>query len=159
MNLSPTGEKFIKHFESCELIAYPDPGTNGEPFTIGWGHTGSDVCEGMVWSQEYADKMFICDIAPREDSVNSLLIVEVTQWQFDALVSFVYNLGAGAFSGSTLLRKINDRDYAGAANEFPRWNRAAGRIMRGLTRRRYAERALFEGESLEDALRIGREAA
>lgn len=159
MNLSEDGARLIKHFESCQLIAYPDPATGGAPWTCGWGSTGPDIFEGIVWSQSYADKRFEESLVSREQAVNKLVSVPLEQHQFDALVSFVYNLGAGNLASSTLLRKLNAKDYAGAANEFVRWNRAAGRIMRGLTRRRYAERAFFNGLPLSEALEIGERAA
>ncbi|EDH9820259.1 TPA_asm: lysozyme, partial [Salmonella enterica subsp. enterica serovar Typhimurium] len=78
-----------------------------------------------------------------ENDVSRLVKVKLTQGQFDALVSFAYNLGARTLSSSTLLRKLNSGDYAGAADEFLRWNKAGGKVLNGLTRRREAERALF----------------
>lgn len=159
MKLSADGAKLIKHFESCKLIAYPDPATGGAPWSCGWGQTGSEIFRGIVWSQAYADRMFDEHCADLASSVASAVEVEVSQHQFDALVSLTYNIGIGALRGSTLLRKLNLGDYNGAAAEFVRWNRAAGQIMRGLTRRRYAERALFEGEPVDEAIRIGTESA
>lgn len=82
-------------------------------------------------------------LAPREFAVNQSVRVPLTQNQFDALVSFVYNVGVAAFKGSTLLRKLNNRDYAGAADEFLRWNKSGGKALGGLTRRRAAEKAMF----------------
>lgn len=159
MKISDNGIGLIKHFEKCRLIAYPDPATGGDPWTCGWGQTGSDIFEGMVWSQEYADRRFVAELEKVSSTVLGLLKVDATQGQFDALCSLAYNLGAGNVGKSTLLRKLNAGDVSGASAEFPKWNRANGQIMRGLTRRRYAERALFDGESLADAIRIGSEAA
>jgi lysozyme len=159
MKLSDDGAKLIKHFEACKLIAYPDPGTGAAPWTCGWGSTGTDIFDGVVWSQAYADQRFLDDSVPFEQAVEKCVLAPLTQAQFDALVSLAYNIGPANLRGSTLMRKLNERDYATAASEFVRWNRAAGQIMRGLTRRRYAERALFEGELVDEAIRIGTEAA
>jgi lysozyme len=153
--LSPIGEGLIKHYEQCRLVAYPDPGTGGAPWTCGWGTTGSDIYEGVVWSQHYADQRFVLHIASYERGVADLLKVPVTQGQYDALVSFAYNCGLGSLGSSTLLRKVNVRDYAGAGAEFPRWDKAAGVPMRGLKRRRHAEMAVWNGASLADAIAAG----
>ena len=85
------------------------------------------------------------DLVQYEDAVKRAVRVPVNENQFAALVSFTYNIGAGSLSRSTLLRKLNDGDYAGAADEFPRWNKAGGRVLNGLVRRRAAERELCEG--------------
>lgn len=143
MKISNNGKKLIKSFESLELIAYPDPGTGGAPWTIGWGHTGPEVKSGLVWTPAQADAAFDSDIAQFERDVASLVKVPLNQNQFDALVSFAYNCGSSNFASSTLLKKLNAGDYDAAADEFPRWDKAAGKVMNGLTRRRNAERTLF----------------
>lgn len=142
MNISDAGIALIKEFEGCKLTAYPDPGTGGEPWTIGVGHTGN-VFPGDVITQDRADALLREDLGRFEKCVNAALTVTVSQPQFDALVSFAFNLGCGAMAGSTLMRKLNAGDAAGAGTEFRHWNRAGGAVMAGLTRRREAERDLF----------------
>lgn len=147
MRISEKGITLIKEFEGCSLTAYPDPGTGGAPWTIGYGWTrpidGKPVRRGMTIDQATAERLLRTGLVSYENDVSRLVKVELSQGQFDALVSFTYNLGARALSASTLLRKLNGGDYAGAANEFLRWNTAGGRVFNGLTRRREAERALF----------------
>lgn len=143
MKTGSQGISLIKQFEGCRLNAYPDPATGGAPWTIGYGHTGNDVRPRMVWTQVQADSALISDLAQCERAVSRLVKVNLTQNQFDALVSFVFNVGSGNLQSSTLLRKLNSGDYRGAADEFPRWNKAAGKVMAGLTKRRAAERELF----------------
>ena len=142
MKIAQAGKSLIQSFEQCRLSAYPDPGTGGEPITIGWGHTGG-VKLGDTCTQEEADSWFATDLASFEDCVNDALEKEPTQNQFDALVSLAYNIGCKAISGSTLVRLLNSGDIDGAASQFARWNKAGGKVMNGLTRRREAERALF----------------
>lgn len=145
MKTSNQGINLIKHFEGLELEAYPDPATGGEPYTIGYGHTGKDVKLGMVITEERAEELLREDLERFEKHVEKKSDVELTQYQFDALVSFTYNVGPTNLSRSTLLKKLNECDFIGAANEFPRWNKAAGKVMRGLTNRRNAERLVFLG--------------
>jgi len=159
MRTSQNGIAVLKHFESCSLSAYPDPATGGAPWTIGWGHTGPEVIPGLVWTQAKADAQLLADLAERELAVSCSVTKTVNQGQFDALVDFVYNLGAGNFEGSTLLKLVNAGDMSGAAAQFARWNRAAGKPMRGLTRRRAAEAALFAGKTGTQAIAIGVAAA
>jgi len=162
-DLSDEGARLIQHFESCSLVAYPDPGTGGDPWTVGWGHTGTDVYPGCQITQDEADKLFRDDIFVFVKAVNDLLDgVNATQNEFDALVSFSYNVGADIDSDdiaeglgdSTLLRKFKTGDVAGAADEFPKWNKAGGKIMAGLVRRRKAERAMFVGHDWRAAAGI-----
>lgn len=143
MNTSDAGIAAIKRREGLELKAYPDPGTGGAPWTIGYGHTGRDVKPGMEIDENTAEALLVGDLASREKAVGRLVSVDLTQGQFDALVSLVYNIGERNFATSTLLRKLNAGDYEGAADEFLRWNRAAGRVMKGLALRREDERAQF----------------
>lgn len=143
MKLSQRGIDLIKQFEGYSSKAYPDPATGGEPFTVGYGHTGKDVKPGMVITAEQAEKMLRDDVAKFESGVSALLKVPTTQGQFDAMVSLAYNIGLGNFGKSTLLRKHNEKCYSCAAGQFPVWNRAAGKVMNGLTRRRNAERDMY----------------
>lgn len=143
MKLSQAGKDLIKSFEGMELRVYPDPATGGEPYTAGYGHTGGDVKPGMKVTQAMADAWFDKDIERFESGVSKLLTAPTTQSQFDAMVSLAYNIGLGNFGKSTLLRKHNEKCYSCAAGQFPAWNRAAGKVMNGLTRRRNAERDVY----------------
>lgn len=142
MKLSQRGIDLIKQFEGYSSKAYPDPATGGAPWTIGYGTT-KGVKPGMVITAEQAEKMLRDDIAKFESGVSALLKVPTTQGQFDAMVSLAYNIGLGNFGKSTLLRKHNEKCYTCAAGQFPAWNRAAGKVMNGLTRRRNAERDMY----------------
>lgn len=139
MKTSAVGVALIKGFEKCRLTAYRDA---VGVLTIGWGHTGK-VWLGMVVTQEQADALLAADIQRFESGVAELLKVPVTQGQFDALVSFAFNCGLRNLGSSTLLRKLNAGDVQGASAEFPRWNKAGGSVLRGLTLRREAEQKLF----------------
>lgn len=147
MQTSHEGIALIKGFEGCRLTAYPDPGTGGAPWTIGYGWThpidGKPVKPGMTIDQETADRLLKTGLVSYENDVLKLVRVKLTKGQFDALVSFAYNAGSRALSTSTLLKKLNAGDIKGAADEFLRWNKAGGKVLNGLTRRREAERALF----------------
>lgn len=143
MKLSQAGKNLIKSFEGLELKVYPDPATGGAPYTAGYGHTGADVKPGMTVTQEMADKWFDSDVARFESGVSALLTAPTNQQQFDAMASLAYNIGLGNFKSSTLLKKHNAKCYQCAAGQFPAWNRAAGKVMNGLTRRRNAERAMY----------------
>jgi len=143
--------KLIQEFEGCakrrpdgSFEAYPDPGSGGDPWTIGWGSTGPDIKPGVVWTQEQCDARFTEHVAEFGTGVAAAIgDARTTQHQFDAMVSFAYNVGLGNFGSSTLLRKHKAGDYAGAAAEFARWNKAAGKVLPGLVRRRAAEAALY----------------
>lgn len=143
MKLSDKGLDLIKKFEGCELTAYPDPGTGGDPWTIGYGHTGPEVKEGLAITQSEADEYLKNDVMKFEEGVTDLLEVEVTQGEFDALVSFAYNCGLGALRSSTLLRLLNAGNKLAASQQFSRWDKSGGRVLAGLTRRREAERQTF----------------
>ena len=132
----------IKEFEGCKLEAYPDPATGGEPITIGVGHTGG-IKLGTTITQTQADEYLVSDVAHAANAINQMVSVDMTQGEFDALCSFAFNLGIGNLKSSTLLKKLNAGDKQGAADQFLVWNKAAGHVMAGLTRRREAERALF----------------
>lgn len=135
----------IQRFESCRLTAYPDPATKADPWTCGWGSTGSDIHKGTVWTQDQADNRLLLDVARFERGVKQLVTVPLTDNQLGALISFAYNVGIGALARSTLLKLLNAGAYEAASDQFARWNRAAGKVMAGLTRRRAAEKALFDG--------------
>ena len=144
MQTSEKGIALIKQFEGCKLTAYKD---SVGVWTIGYGWTqpvdGKPIRSGMTIMQETAERLLKTGLVSYESDVSRLVKVGLTQGQFDALVSFTYNLGARSLSTSTLLRKLNAGDYAGAADEFLRWNKAGGKVLNGLIRRREAERALF----------------
>ncbi|CAI0725895.1 Phage-related lysozyme (muraminidase) [Serratia proteamaculans] len=144
MQISKTGIELIKRFEGLELKAYQD---SVGVWTIGYGWTqpvdGKKICPGMVIDQATADRLLKCGVVQYEQGVNQLVKVKITQGQFDALVSFAYNLGLRSLSTSTLLQKLNAGDKQGAANEFGRWVNAGGKRLEGLVKRRDAERELF----------------
>lgn len=164
--------KLCEESEGNYLTAYPDPASplgkalrkanirvtgytslpgwqklSGAPWTIGIGHTGSvdgkPVAPGMTITKEKSYALLDQDAATAARAVNKSVVVPLNQNQFDALVDFTFNLGVGNFQSSTLLKKLNARDYRGAAEEFPRWNKAGGEVLAGLTKRRKAERSLF----------------
>lgn len=142
MKLSQRGIDLIKQFEGYSSKAYPDPATGGVPWTIGYGTTRG-VKPGMVITAEQAEKMLRDDVAKFGSGVSSLITAPTTQGQFDAMVSLAYNIGLGNFGKSTLLKKHNARCYTCAADQFRVWNRANGKVMNGLTRRRAAERQVY----------------
>jgi GH24 family phage-related lysozyme (muramidase) len=150
MNISPTGIALIKGFESCDLHAYPDPGTGGDPWTIGWGTTryanGKPVRPGDTVTQAEADALLNNDLVRFERQVTRAIgNAPTSQNQFDALVSFDYN--TGELLSSTLLRLHNAGDYAGAAREFGRWVHSDGKVLPGLIHRRAEEANLYEGHT------------
>nr|DAL10735.1 MAG TPA_asm: Lysozyme [Caudoviricetes sp.] len=148
MRISDKGISLIKQFEGLRLTAYQD---SVDVWTIGYGWTqpvdGKPIRPGTTIKEETAERLLRTGLVGYESDVSKLVKVKLTQGQFDALVSFAYNLGARTLSTSTLLQKLNAGDYAGAADEFPRWNKAGGKVLPGLTRRREAERALFLSDS------------
>ena len=137
------GMDLVQLSESTKLTAYPDPGTGGAPWTNGIGHTGPDVYPGQVIDHAQALVWLSHDVEDAADTVRRLVSVPLNQNQFDALVDLVFNIGEKQFASSTLLRKINAGDYAGAQEQFGRWNLSAGKVMGGLTNRRAAEADLF----------------
>lgn len=163
--------EFIAHHEGFYLCAYPDPASplgaavgqkgidrigrggqvppqyghlKGDPWTIGFGQTGSSIRFGVRWTQEQAHAALMTECSQRWAAIKRLVTAPLATPQAVALISFVYNLGESAFAGSTLRRKINAGDYSGAAPEFDKWVNAGGQRMNGLVTRRAAERALFE---------------
>lgn len=143
MQTSDRGKAFIKGFESLELTAYPDPGTGGKPYTVGYGHVGPAIGPGTSITRERAEEFFEDDVRKAEICVTEAVDVTLTQGQFDALVSFVFNVGCAAFRKSTLLRLLNSGQEDAAAQQFGRWVNAGGKPMAGLRRRREAERKMF----------------
>jgi lysozyme len=140
----------IKQFESCRLTAYPDPGTGGRPWTIGWGTTGKFVHRGLACTQEQADKWLESDIVEFEKIVTDAITVDLNVNQLAALICFTYNAGPEKFLTSTLLKLVNQNQLSGASRQFPRWNRSGGKVLPGLVRRRAAEAALFN-QSVSDS--------
>ena len=142
MNISDKGLDFIKDMEGIERKAYLD---TGGVWTVGVGHTGPDVYEGLVATDQQINMWLREDVIDAESAVNRLVLVELTQDQFDALVSFVFNIGETAFKKSTLLRKLNENNFPGATKEFLRWDKDNGKTIAGLTKRRILESRMFEG--------------
>ena len=140
MRLSKRGADLIQSFEGLRLRAYQD---SVGVWTIGWGHT-REVHSGQTITKERAQELFLDDIREFEEAVLSCVQVTITQQQFDALVSFCFNLGAARLRASTLLKMLNQGDHDGAAKQFGRWNRAGGIVLAGLSARREAERQLFQ---------------
>lgn len=139
MQISKKGIDLIKSFEGCRLKAYKDA---VGVWTIGYGHTHK-VIKGDEITQEEADEFLKDDLQVFVDGVNKLLKVNVTQGQFDALVSFAYNCGLGNLQKSTLLKDVNARYWTNASKEFLKWDKAKGKVLPGLTRRRTAEMNMF----------------
>lgn len=157
MKISQKGIDLIKKFEGLRLEAYPDPGTGGDPWTIGYGTT-KGVRPGMVVTEERAEELLVEDVAAFEAAVRHLLPIDLTQSEFDALVSFTYNCGAVALEESTLRKRL----LAGEPRcwvyqkEFPRWNKGGSGVLLGLVRRRQAEADLaclgYLSEVVQDVL-------
>lgn len=144
--INAKGLALVKHFEGCSLKAYQD---EVGVWTIGYGHTGlkhndGTVCNGRTIDLEEAEQLLLYDMDNFDADVVATVEVPMTDDQFSALVSFDFN--TGSLGTSTLLRKLNGGDYSGAADELLRWNRAGGKVLRGLTLRRQAERSLFLGQ-------------
>lgn len=139
MKISKKGLELIKEFEGCRTTAYKCP---SGVWTIGYGHT-KGVTKGQQITKKEAEAFLKEDVKVFEQGVENLVTVPLTQNQFDALVSFCYNCGLGAFTTSTMKQKLNKGDYTGAAKEFPRWNKSSGLVLNGLIKRRAAEQKLF----------------
>ena len=154
MKTSETGLALVRAFEGLRLVGYLDI---GKVPTIGWGHTemaGGNIRyeDGTVTprvivggriSEDEAKRLKAADMAQFERGVVKALTRPAKQYQFDAMVSLAFNIGVGAFAKSSVCRKFNAGDVTGAANAFLLWNKAGGQVLKGLTRRREAERALF----------------
>ena len=140
MKTNIAGLSLIKSFEGCELAAYKCP---AGIWTVGYGHTGSDVVPGLIITTHRAEELLQADLAKFEQAVTKALKVAVTPNQFAALVSLAYNIGGGALAKSTLIKRLNAGKTQEAADQFLAWNKAGGKVLKGLSRRREAERALF----------------
>jgi lysozyme len=138
---SKAGLNLIKEFEGLRLTAYLCP---AKVWTIGYGTT-KGVKPGQRITEAQAEELLREDVAAFERGVADAVTGPLAQHQFDALVSLAYNIGLGAFRTSTLLRLLNKGEYASAAKQFDRWNKAGQKVLAGLKRRRAAERKLFEG--------------
>lgn len=160
-----------KDAESCYRNAYPDPASplgvalqkaglwygalkgatipsnllnlSGAPWTIGFGHTGPEVHYGLLWSQTQCDEQLVIDAEVAEANVRKVVTIRLTQEMFIALCDLCFNIGNKAFNESTLLAKLNAHDIQGAADEFDKWCKAAGKTMPGLQKRRDADTAEF----------------
>lgn len=143
MKINDAGLSLIKEFEGLRLESYPDPATGGDPWTIGVGHTGPEVVPGMTITEAEADEYLRSDIARFERCVEDAVGPHVNDNEFAACVSLAFNIGCEAFRKSTLAVLLRAGRNDEAALQFVRWNRAAGKVMAGLTRRREAERDLF----------------
>lgn len=140
MKTSENGKRFIKEKEGLRLEAYR---CSAGVLTIGYGHTAG-VVPGMKIDLMQAEKFFLEDLQEKAEAVvNRLVKVPLTQGQYDALVSFTFNLGAGNLMKSTLLKLLNAGDYGGAAGQFERWNKSGGKITAGLVKRRKEEKEMF----------------
>ena len=140
----PTGVKdveLIKESEGLRLEAYlPTP---NDVWTIGYGHTKT-AKKGMKITLAGAEALLHQDLAWVEAAIDTYVQVPLNQNQYDAIASFIYNVGATAFRKSTMLKLLNVGDYDGAANQFPRWNKQKGKVLNGLTKRRQEEKTLFK---------------
>ncbi|MBH0755579.1 lysozyme [Salmonella enterica] len=139
MKTSDNGRAFIRAREGVKLAAYQD---GGGVWTIGYGHTRG-VKQGQVINHEKADEFLDSDLRLVESCISERVTVVLNQNQFDALVSFVFNVGRQAFSDSTLLKKLNEGNYRAAADQFTRWVYDNNQFVQGLYNRRVAERDLF----------------
>lgn len=149
MKTSDKGIALLKEFEGMRLSAYPDPATGGEPITIGFGSTlladGSKVKMGMKITEAEAEELLRATLGKYEQAVEKSVTRPLKQHQFDACVSLTYNIGEGNWRKSSVLRHINAGNFTNAADAFLMWNKAAGKVLPGLVRRRKAERNMFLG--------------
>lgn len=147
-----SAEALVRPFEGYHrrlpdggCIAYPDPGSGGKPWTIGWGSTGPDIGPETRWSREAADARLNHELEGFAAAVvrMSPRLLREPDHRLAAIISFAYNCGTGAYRVSTLKKRVDAGDWAGARQEIVRWNKAAGRVLNGLTRRRQAEAAML----------------
>ena len=146
MKISEEGLSLIKKFEGCELKAYQD---SVDVWTIGYGHT-KGVEDGQEITQEEAEEMLASELDEYEGYINDLVECDLEQCQFDALVAWVYNLGPTNLRSSTMLKRLNSNDLEDVPNQIKRWNKAGGKVLNGLFRRREAEALLFEGSDWKE---------
>ena len=150
MKTNLAGIELIKRNEGCRLTAYQDV---VGVWTIGYGHTGPDVRPGLTITQERAEQLLVERLTNEfEPGVAKAIGAMVNENQFSAMVSLAYNIGVGAFAGSTLARLHRAGDYEGAANAFASWNKAGGRILEGLIRRRKEEADLYRKPTVPEAV-------
>lgn len=140
--VSVGGYIHVQQSEGLSYVAYPDPGTGGKPWTICYGHTGPEVYPGLKVDQAQCDKWLAEDIADAEYHLKRLVKISLTQGEYDAYVSFIFNVGPYNFAQSTMLRKLNAGDRVGACKEFPRWVYANKKVLNGLKVRRYEEQRM-----------------
>ena len=141
MKIGAAGIALVQSYEKCRLKAYKP--TPEDVWTCGWGST-KGVTENTIWTQEEADKAFLKDMEWVEACVNHAVTAQLTQNEFDALCSLCFNIGCPNFGKSTLVKLLNSGDYDAAALEFRRWDKQAGQVLAGLTKRRADESRLFE---------------
>ena len=146
MKISAEGLALIKEFEGCELEAYQDA---VGVWTIGYGHI-KGVKEGMTITKQQAEEMLLEELVEYENYVLEAVNHQLDQCMFDALVSWTYNLGPSNLNASTMLKVLNAGDYDGVPEQIKRWNKAGGKVLQGLVRRREAEALLFEGKDWEN---------
>jgi len=142
MKISQEGLSLIKTFEGCESHSYK---CAAGVWTIGYGST-ENVVEGMTISKNTAEELLLEDVQRFEEAVNEEVKVPLKQNQFDALVSWTFNLGPSNLKQSTLLKVLNEGEYDQVPAQIKRWNKAGGKVLDGLIRRREAEALLFEGK-------------
>jgi lysozyme len=142
MKISEEGKALIKKFEGCELDSYI---CSGGVWTIGYGHTAG-VKQGDKINQDEADHLLTGDLEEFEGYVSNAVEVALDQNQFDALVAWTFNLGPSNLKSSTMLKVLNEENYSKVPSEMKRWNKAGGKVLEGLIRRREAEALLFEGK-------------
>lgn len=147
LTYSKAGLALTEQFEGLSLSAYQDV---VGVWTIGYGHTGSDVHSGLTITLSQAQALLASDIAASVTFINQAVTVGLNQNEFDALVDFVFNLGRGAFAGSTMLKELNAGNFDAAAGQFELWDHAGGKVVAGLLRRRTAERALFTQQATSE---------
>jgi len=160
--LTQEGFDLIRAHEGLRLKAYPDPGSRGEPYTIGYGHTSAagppKVYLGMTISRDEAEEIFRRDLKKFENHVRFSVKVPITDNQFSSLVSFCYNVGPNTFSKSSVLKAVNDSRFDLVPAKLAMYNRAAGKVMKGLVKRRAEEGKLFtEGVENDDHMVSGAE--
>lgn len=148
LTYSKDGLHLTEQFEGCRLSAYQD---QVGVWTIGFGHTGPDVHSGLTCTLEQAEAWLQQDIQWAASAVRRYVSIPLTQGEFDALVDFTFNLGVGSLEHSTLLKLVNQKDLAYAAEQFDKWDRAGGKVVAGLLRRRLAEKKEFEGVAYADS--------
>lgn len=140
MKINAAGIELIKSFESCKLKAYK-PVSTEKYYTIGWGHNGQDVAADEVWTQEKADEQFVVDLVKYENYVKKYVKFGMNENQFSALVSFCYNCGVG-----NLKKLVQNRTASQVSSNLLKYNKSSGKVLNGLTRRREAEKILFDSK-------------